>query len=334
METTGIEKLCASLTIEEANAHVARVGGKLKEAGDRKIALSLVSKIIMNKQGTIKKIWRTQQSVDVEVVRDNIFVFQFRNQQDRKRVLAGGPWCFNGGLLVLEEPLDASNITRMRFNKDEFWIQIHNIPIFCMNREVDSFLGAQLGELCEIDLGATGDCLGKYLRVRVRIDISKALRRGLHLDMGSGEKIFLLLCYKKLLNHCFYCGKLGHLFRECTEEIPRKCGTEFRYGGWLRASSPQKTQFQRMDRSNQAPASIFPQRGQTGLPIILHADQGSQVEHTALEDSTVGAEQKDATFGAPNMIGEPSDKGRVDKGKQVCDGSNFIRPPVKAKDYT
>ncbi|KAL5735075.1 hypothetical protein ACOSP7_032936 [Xanthoceras sorbifolium] len=179
METLDIEKLCASLFIEEADKPVAKVDDLLKEVGDRQIKLCLIGKIITNKQinreafrGTIQKIWRTQQLVDVEVIWDNIFVFQFRNQQDRKRVLLGGPWSFDRGLLVLEVPLGVGNISRMQFTKAEFWIQVHNIPIFCMNREVGSFVGSQLGELCEIDVGATEACLGKYLRVRVRIDVS------------------------------------------------------------------------------------------------------------------------------------------------------------------
>ncbi|KAL5773786.1 hypothetical protein ACOSQ2_013710 [Xanthoceras sorbifolium] len=50
----------------------------------------------------------------------------------------------------------------MKFNEVEFWVQVHNIPIVCMNRETGLFIGKQIGVLREIDLGTTGDCLDKF----------------------------------------------------------------------------------------------------------------------------------------------------------------------------
>ncbi|KAH7547961.1 hypothetical protein JRO89_XS14G0044700 [Xanthoceras sorbifolium] len=86
------------------------------------------------------------------------------------RVLAGGPWSFDRALLVLDEPLE------------------------------------QLSELCEIELGATGDYLGKYLCVRIRVDVLKPLQYGIQLDMWLGEKIFLLLHMESYYNIVFFVG--------------------------------------------------------------------------------------------------------------------------------
>ncbi|KAL5763354.1 hypothetical protein ACOSP7_019618 [Xanthoceras sorbifolium] len=186
--------------IIDVEAPVVQVDRKLKKVGDKKLGLCLVGKVITNKQvnreafqGIILKIWRTTQDFDIEVLKENTFIFHFRNQLDHKRVLAGGPWSFDRWLFVLEEPSGAGHLTGMKFNEVEFWIQVHNIPIVCMNREIGSFIGKQIRVLREIDLGATGDCLGKYLRVRVRINIMKLLRRGLRLDLGEGEAYFMLL---------------------------------------------------------------------------------------------------------------------------------------------
>ncbi|KAL5743937.1 hypothetical protein ACOSQ2_027053 [Xanthoceras sorbifolium] len=140
MDLEEIAKLCAAMSIVDIEAPVVRVEGKLKEVGDKKIGLCLVGKVITNKQvnrdafwGIIPKIWRTTQEFDIEVLKENTFIFQFHNQLDRKRVLAGGPWSFDRGLLVLEEPSRAGHLTDMKFNKAEFWIQVYNIPIVCMN---------------------------------------------------------------------------------------------------------------------------------------------------------------------------------------------------------
>ncbi|PON88848.1 hypothetical protein TorRG33x02_153630 [Trema orientale] len=44
-----------------------------------------------------------------------------------------------------------------------------------MTQKVARFLGSaiKIGE--EIDVGATGDCLGNFIRVRVQVDIAKPL---------------------------------------------------------------------------------------------------------------------------------------------------------------
>ncbi|KAL5817237.1 hypothetical protein ACOSQ3_025615 [Xanthoceras sorbifolium] len=57
-----------------------------------------------------------------------------------------------------EEPSGTGHLAQMKFNEDEFWVQVHNIPIVYMNREIGSFIGKQIGALREIDLGTTRDC--------------------------------------------------------------------------------------------------------------------------------------------------------------------------------
>ncbi|KAL5792149.1 hypothetical protein ACOSP7_000743 [Xanthoceras sorbifolium] len=172
MDSEEIANLCAFMSIVDVEAPAVKVEGKLKEVGDRKLGLCLVGRVITNKQvnrevfrGIIPKILRTTQDFDIEVLKENTFIFQFRNQLDRKRVLAGGPWSFDRGLLVLEEPAGAGHINGMKFDEAEFWAQVHNIPIVCMTCEAGSFIGKQIGVLREIDLGATGDLIWERERL-------------------------------------------------------------------------------------------------------------------------------------------------------------------------
>ncbi|KAL5818562.1 hypothetical protein ACOSQ4_022404 [Xanthoceras sorbifolium] len=131
----------------------------------------------------------------------------------------------------------------MNFDLVEFWVQIHNIPLLCMNKEVGIFLGKQIGEFIDIDLGDSGDCLGKYLRVRILINISKPLKRCIRIDLtGSGVETALLLRYERLPYHCFSCGMVGHSFCECPT-VPFHASVayqDFKFGSWLRAKSPEK----------------------------------------------------------------------------------------------
>ncbi|KAL5772476.1 hypothetical protein ACOSQ2_012400 [Xanthoceras sorbifolium] len=206
MDAKEVARPCASLSLVEEENAATWLGDDLWNVVDKKLGLRLVGKVWTNKhvnreafRATISKIWRTMQEVQVEVIQENIFVFHFKKRDDRQRVLTGGPWGFDRGLLVLEEPVGSGDVSRMVFRLVEFWVQLYNIPFVCMNKEVGSFLGSLIGELCEINGGATGDCMGKYLRVRVKIDITQPLKPCLKVDLRSGEEVVILLRYERLL---------------------------------------------------------------------------------------------------------------------------------------
>ncbi|PON66243.1 hypothetical protein PanWU01x14_111090 [Parasponia andersonii] len=52
------------------------------------------------------------------------------------------------------------------------WV-IQNAPISCMTPKVARFLGSVIGEIEEIDLGGTCNCLGTFMRVGVKFDVTK-----------------------------------------------------------------------------------------------------------------------------------------------------------------
>ncbi|KAL5797702.1 hypothetical protein ACOSQ2_002522 [Xanthoceras sorbifolium] len=195
----------------------------------------------------IPKIWRLTNEVSVELVRDNIFAFHFQNALDKNRVLAGGPWNFDNSLLILEGPRGWGDISKMSFSKADFWIQIHNVPLLCMTRNIGLQLGAKIGKVKDMDVGASGDCTGKFLRVRVEVDVCQPLKRGLRIRLeDSEEEQTLLLRYERMPEFCFECGLIGHSFRECPSKNHQKDATDFtkhKYGTWIRASSPTKERF-------------------------------------------------------------------------------------------
>ncbi|KAL5806286.1 hypothetical protein ACOSQ4_029019 [Xanthoceras sorbifolium] len=153
------------------------------------------------------------------------------------------------GLLVLEEPTGSRDIASMVFDTTEFWIQILNVPLICMNKEIGSYLDNLFEDLCDIDVGATGDCVGKYIRVRVRMNIVQPLRRVLKIDLDLGEEVILLLRYERLPEYYFHCGKLGHMHRECTAISKLTGHFDYSFGSKLRASSPTKSRPVRQKRT-------------------------------------------------------------------------------------
>ncbi|KAH7575706.1 hypothetical protein JRO89_XS02G0199800 [Xanthoceras sorbifolium] len=142
-----------------------------------------------------------------------------------------------------------------------------------MTLKIGRFLGSQIGTVREVDAGASGDCLGKYIRVRVEIDIGKPLQRFLKVNLGSSAKdVVMLLRYERLPEYCFECGMVSHSIRECDCGLgPGGRGKdEVAYGLWMRAVSPVKTRNGRGTRES-VPAEV---ESEEVPAVIMHGPGG------------------------------------------------------------
>ncbi|TXG62353.1 hypothetical protein EZV62_013716 [Acer yangbiense] len=231
------------MSLKELEGPVRRLEGDLKTDGVRKLSLCLVGKVLANElinrevfRRVLLQIWKVRESITIEMVRENVFTFHFQNQNDRRRVLTRGPWSFDNFLIVLAIPNGKGDILNMPFNRAAFWVQIHNVSLLCMTKQIGHFLGSLIGDVEEIDEGASGDCDGKFLRVRVTIPVDQPLRRILRVDvLGDGEESVILLRYERLPDHCHKCGKLGHKTIECTTA---GASTDLLFGAWLKVGIP------------------------------------------------------------------------------------------------
>ncbi|KAI9174746.1 hypothetical protein LWI28_022207 [Acer negundo] len=126
-----------------------------------------------------------------------------------------------------------------------FWIQLHNLSIACLCRDVGVYLGGMVGEIKEIDVGEYWDCRGKFIKVKVIVDVSIPFKKGLRVGLAESQVICsVLICYERLPNFCYYCGLIRHLLRECPENnrgLINSVGHMF--CGWMRAVIPRRGRF-------------------------------------------------------------------------------------------
>ena len=109
-----------------------------------------------------------------------------------------------------------------------------------MTKEMGGFIGKCLGGLVDIDVGVTGECFGKYMRIRVAIDVSKPLKRFLRLEFKQGVESMVLVRYERLPEYCFHCGIIGHSYQVCQARTGNDSFVSekgFEYGPWLRGTS-------------------------------------------------------------------------------------------------
>lgn len=113
--------------------------------------------------------------MDFHEVEDNLYLIKFRMKKDLDRVWSGRPWMFDRLPLVLQHYDGMTQLAELCFNHEAYWIQLQNLPLGCMTREVARSIGDSVGVVEQIDVNSEGVGWGKFLRIKTLIDLSKPL---------------------------------------------------------------------------------------------------------------------------------------------------------------
>nr|XP_009775979.1 PREDICTED: uncharacterized protein LOC104225814 [Nicotiana sylvestris] len=168
----------------------------------------------------VQRIWYCE--VRVTRIRGNMFEFYFKKGDDCYRVLRAAPWTVQGGCLLILSPLFSGNIPW----ELHFLVQVHGLPTHYFTHQNAFKIGRYLGKYLYVDKGVWSS---KFLRIRVRFDITNPLVSGFWLNSS-----WIRFKYEGLGQFCYKCGRIGHY--ESTCKFPPPPGNE-RFGPWLRVES-------------------------------------------------------------------------------------------------
>ncbi|XP_059446458.1 uncharacterized protein LOC132178004 [Corylus avellana] len=245
-----LEKLCGKITLTEGE----RVGvviceGEIadgREKGERCLVGRIGGERRVNKEVfrfVLSRIWRLSGSVLFKEVLDNVWVFEFEEISDKRRVLEGRPWSFDRQILVLQEFDGTTPPSQLVFSHSPFCVQVHEMPLLCMNKAVGVKIGESLGSVEDVDVAGDGDGWGRCLRIRVNINLLEPLERGRALQVG-GKSHWVIFKYEKLPMLCFDCGRILHWRQGCPVQTHQKRTNDGRtkeWGVWIRAEEPRRS---------------------------------------------------------------------------------------------
>jgi hypothetical protein len=219
--TEELKELCGRISLSEKE----KIGIKVDEddvcEARESIGKCLVGKVWTEKtvnreafRSVMASVWRNVGRVRFKELHENIWLFEFADEAAKKRILEGRPWTFDKQMLVINEYDGNTPASQLEFNQSPFWVQVHNMPLVCMNKNVGTKIGSSMGILEEVDVAGDERGWGNYLRLRVILDITKPLDRGRALNMG-GKSTWIDFKYEKLPLLCFRCGCIIHGSNGC-----------------------------------------------------------------------------------------------------------------------
>ncbi|KAM0827328.1 hypothetical protein ACQ4PT_068268 [Festuca glaucescens] len=181
------------MRLSEAEKKGVKVGGGLKgkaKAAEPQVVGKLMSEKLAAAEylkRALGGIWCPMNGTTCKELGDNRFMFTFSQASGKSKALHEGPWMFNHELLVLVDYDPRKTLDEYQFNKVPCWIRVMQMPFGLMNRDTAEAIGAEFGGLLDAETEEDGTAAGKFLRIKVTLDIRVPLRHGIKLFVEEEE---------------------------------------------------------------------------------------------------------------------------------------------------
>ncbi|KAJ4842368.1 hypothetical protein Tsubulata_015725 [Turnera subulata] len=185
---------------------------------------------------TMSSLWAVKRGFQASELEKNLFMFRFRDERDKTRVLMGEPWHFDRNVLVLQSVEGNEQPSQMDLSRTPFWIQVHDLPFDYRDPEVARMIGKKLGFLMDVYQEEGWEMLS-FLRIWVMLDLRAPLRKQLEIKVDDDVTFTVLFKYENLPSFCFVCGRLGHSMKDYGYESDEENDGKalIKYGEELRA---------------------------------------------------------------------------------------------------
>ncbi|KAF4359432.1 hypothetical protein G4B88_008684 [Cannabis sativa] len=135
---------------------------------------------------------------------------------DRRRVMEGQPWHFDRSLMIFAIPDGFDTILPNQLRFIPLLVQVHLVPFGSRSYSLAQFVVDTIGDLIEVHIASLYDAITPFMCVRVLLDTTKPLHRGMNVHF---RKLFitkwLKLLYEGIQNYCYHYSKLDHTFNKC-----------------------------------------------------------------------------------------------------------------------
>lgn len=221
---------------EERGLRVGKIGGEKSLSKEPQAVVKVMSDRPVRAdalEAALGKVWCPIKGIACKDLGDNHFLFTFFQAAGKKRALEDGPWSFGKDVVVVVDFDGSKRVDEMKFTDIPIWVRVLKMPLGTMTREYGKAIGNHVGRFVEMESEDGELAVGQFLRIKVRLDITKPLMRGIKLNVEADGKEKDLWCpFKFLPDFCYICGIIGHVERDC--EVTPVQGARRQYNSQLR----------------------------------------------------------------------------------------------------
>ena len=142
-------------------------------------------------------------------------VFRFAREEDRQRVLAGGPYFVYGRPLLLKHMPDCFEFKEDDISLTPVWATLPSLPLECWHPNALGKIGSRIGTPIAMDSLTMNMERVSYARILVEVDASKKLIEQVEFVMPNGITRKQPVVYEFTPKFCTACNRFGHLLETC-----------------------------------------------------------------------------------------------------------------------
>ncbi|CAH9085410.1 unnamed protein product [Cuscuta europaea] len=137
-------------------------------------------------------------------------IFKFQNDEDRTKVLNGGPYTIFGMQLLLKSLSEDFSFDDDEFLKVPIWVKFPNLHMKLWNEEALSEVASMVGVPLATDKITQDRSNHLYARVLIEVDVSRPPPLSFPIRLPSHKVVTQSVVYETFPNFCFHCKVYGH----------------------------------------------------------------------------------------------------------------------------
>ncbi|KAK7243144.1 hypothetical protein RIF29_37931 [Crotalaria pallida] len=239
----------------------------------------------------LRNAWKLQSGFDLMDVGNGFYVVKFDAEEDREKVMVGGPWMIFDHCLSVQrwDPDFVSPATQV--NRTLVWIRFPGLNLMFYDKSFLLGLASAVGVPNRVDMQTVNVTRGKFARVCVEIDLTMPV-----VGKVWFRDHWYKVEYEGLHLICATCGCYGHLSRNCTKAPPKPPVVEVPVhgeGGFLNLVTPD-------------PGLVANQSGDTTPEITAEVSKENPEEQLHGDWLVVRRRKKGGSEKKKGLVGEKS----------------------------
>lgn len=123
------------------------------------------------------RLWKPQCTLDIHSTENGFFFFKFSSKEESDRILNGGPWLFDGRLIILKKLTENIGLERDPLSSIPVWVRFPGLHLKLWSKSILSKAASLVGVPLYTDHAtATGErlaCARCFIEIFAAVKTSK-----------------------------------------------------------------------------------------------------------------------------------------------------------------